>query len=128
MTTDDSSTMRLFVATDNHLGVWEEDAVRKDDSFTAFEEILQHATRMKADALLLGGDLFHENKPSRCVKAARLFSLFDAIASYQAYRRAHHRAAPEVLHERQPGPHPGSIRPGCQLFTVGQRIQFAGLF
>jgi double-strand break repair protein MRE11 len=40
--------------------------VRKHDSFVAFEEILRYAHERKVDALLLGGDLFHENKPSRC--------------------------------------------------------------
>ena len=29
------------------------------------QEILQLAVEYKADALLLGGDLFHDNKPSR---------------------------------------------------------------
>ena len=63
----DPSMLRLLIATDNHLGVHEEDPIRKDDSFNAFEEILAHAVRTKVDALLLGGDIFHENKPSRCV-------------------------------------------------------------
>lgn len=44
----------------------QEDEIRRNDSFNAFEEILQHAQRLKVDALFLGGDLFHENKPSRC--------------------------------------------------------------
>jgi len=38
--------------------------VRKDDSFTTFEEVLQMAVEHEADFLLLGGDLFHDNKPS----------------------------------------------------------------
>ena len=46
-------------------GVWERDPVRGEDSFDAFEEVLLTATNMGADAVLLGGDLFHENKPSR---------------------------------------------------------------
>ena len=54
-------------AQDNHLGVHEDDPIRKNDSFVTFEEILGHAVRLKVDALLLGGDIFHENKPSRCV-------------------------------------------------------------
>ena len=61
--------LRLLIATDNHLGVWEDDEIRKHDSFVTFEEILQHAHRLRVDALLLGGDLVHENKPSRCVRA-----------------------------------------------------------
>ena len=50
---------------DNHLGYLEKDAIRGDDSFVAFEEILQHAVAQKVDMILLGGDLFHDNKPSR---------------------------------------------------------------
>jgi hypothetical protein len=66
---DHPSQLRLLIATDNHLGVWEDDEILKHDSFNAFEEILQHAHRLRVDALLLGGDLFHENKPSRCAPA-----------------------------------------------------------
>ena len=65
----DGGQLRLLIATDNHLGVYEDDEIRKHDSFVAFEEILQHAHRLKVDALLLGGDLFHDNKPSRCAAA-----------------------------------------------------------
>lgn len=46
-------------------GVWEKDEDRKHDSFRAFEEVLQLAVEKDADMLLLGGDLFHDNKPSR---------------------------------------------------------------
>ena len=46
-------------------GVWEKDEIRKDDSFIAFEEVLMKATELDVDYVLLGGDLFHENKPSR---------------------------------------------------------------
>lgn len=56
----------LWACADNHLGIYEEDEVRKHDSFTTFEEILVYAQNYKVDALLLGGDLFHDNKPSRC--------------------------------------------------------------
>ncbi|KAJ1890330.1 meiotic recombination, partial [Coemansia sp. IMI 209127] len=43
----------------------ERDPVRGDDSFHAFSEILQIAKAQKVDMVLLGGDLFHENKPTR---------------------------------------------------------------
>lgn len=46
-------------------GVWEKDEDRKHDSFRAFEEVLQLAVEKDVDMLLLGGDLFHDNKPSR---------------------------------------------------------------
>ncbi|BDA49205.1 Double-strand break repair protein MRE11 [Coccomyxa sp. Obi] len=57
--------LRILVATDNHLGVWEKDEIRKDDSFLTFEEIFDVAKKEKVDFVLLGGDLFHDNKPSR---------------------------------------------------------------
>ena len=119
----DPSMLRLLIATDNHIGVHEEDPIRKDDSFTAFEEILAHAVRTKVDALLLGGDIFHENKPSRCVAnggvcrgGQRVMML--RLARAQAHGCAHHRAAAQVLHERQPGALSGGVRPGSQLLTV----------
>lgn len=46
-------------------GVWERDEIRKDDSFATFEEIFEIASSQKVDMVLLGGDLFHDNKPSR---------------------------------------------------------------
>ena len=46
-------------------GVWERDPIRKDDSFRTFEEIFQIAKELQVDLVLLGGDLFHDNKPTR---------------------------------------------------------------
>ena len=46
-------------------GVWEKDEERKHDSFVTFEEVFEIARRQEADFVLLGGDLFHDNKPSR---------------------------------------------------------------
>lgn len=43
----------------------ERDPVRGMDSFAAFDEVLVQAKHKKVDFVLLGGDLFHENKPSR---------------------------------------------------------------
>ncbi|KAL6658935.1 hypothetical protein ACP70R_002975 [Stipagrostis hirtigluma subsp. patula] len=60
-----ASALRILVATDCHLGYLEKDEVRKFDSFDTFEEICSLAEKNKVDFLLLGGDLFHENKPSR---------------------------------------------------------------
>ncbi|KAG7671414.1 hypothetical protein Ndes2526A_g02059 [Nannochloris sp. 'desiccata'] len=57
--------LRIIIATDNHLGVWENDDIRKDDSFATFEEIFEISAQHNADLVLLGGDLFHDNKPSR---------------------------------------------------------------
>lgn len=46
-------------------GVWERDEWRGNDSFEAFAEVLDAAKRYNSDLVLLGGDLFHDNKPSR---------------------------------------------------------------
>ncbi|CAN8301931.1 unnamed protein product [Cochlearia groenlandica] len=62
---DLSDTLRILVATDCHLGYMEKDEIRRHDSFKAFEEICSIAEEKQVDFLLLGGDLFHENKPSR---------------------------------------------------------------
>lgn len=61
----DDNTMRILVSTDNHLGYAENDTVRGLDSFSALEEVLYLAKHYNADMVLLAGDLFHENKPSR---------------------------------------------------------------
>ncbi|KAL1206548.1 Double-strand break repair protein MRE11 [Cardamine amara subsp. amara] len=62
---DFNDTLRVLVATDCHLGYMEKDEIRRHDSFKAFEEICSIAEEKQVDFLLLGGDLFHENKPSR---------------------------------------------------------------
>lgn len=85
--------INILVATDIHLGYAERDPERGkhcninngrsdsanlttnyislllffilgQDSFNAFEEILQLASSSKVDFILLGGDLFHDSKPS----------------------------------------------------------------
>ncbi|CAK0786238.1 hypothetical protein CVIRNUC_009451 [Coccomyxa viridis] len=75
---DRANLLRILIATDNHLGVWEKDEIRKDDSFTTFEEIFDHAKRYDVDFVLLGGDLFHDNKPSRTtiVRAMNVLSKY----------------------------------------------------
>ncbi|CAH1794958.1 unnamed protein product [Owenia fusiformis] len=57
--------MKILLATDCHLGYAEKDAIRGNDSLVTFQEIMQIATEQEVDFVLLGGDLFHENKPSR---------------------------------------------------------------
>lgn len=59
------SVLKVMISTDNHLGYLEKDPVRGDDSFRAFEEVLALAKSNEVDMVLLGGDLFHDNKPSR---------------------------------------------------------------
>ncbi|KAL9597940.1 MAG: hypothetical protein Q9219_004830 [cf. Caloplaca sp. 3 TL-2023] len=60
-----SDTIRILVATDNHVGYSERDHIRGDDSWRSFHEIMCLAKERDMDMVLLGGDLFHENKPSR---------------------------------------------------------------
>ncbi|ELA42498.1 DNA repair protein (mre11) [Vittaforma corneae ATCC 50505] len=57
--------MKVLVTSDNHLGFKETDPIRADDTFNTFDEILFIAQRENVDLVLQGGDLFHENQPSR---------------------------------------------------------------
>lgn len=68
----DDDIVRFIVSTDNHLGYCDRDPVRCNDSFAAFEEVLQNAVSKNADFVLLAGDLFHENKPTRKTMHATL--------------------------------------------------------
>lgn len=61
----DENTLRTLLSTDNHLGYLERDPIRGNDSFAALEEVLSIARSNKCDLVLLSGDVFHENKPSR---------------------------------------------------------------
>ena len=58
-------TLSVLIASDTHLGYNEKDPIRGDDSFNTFDEIFRIAVEKKVDMVLLAGDLFHENKPSR---------------------------------------------------------------
>lgn len=73
-------TFKILIATDNHLGYAEKDPLRGDDSFITFEEILSFASKPEhnVDFILLGGDLFHDNKPSRYT----LFRCADLLKKY----------------------------------------------
>ena len=62
---DHPDVMRILISTDNHLGYAERDAVRGIDSFAAFEEVLYLAKKYRCDMVLIAGDLFHDNRPSR---------------------------------------------------------------
>ncbi|KAI1210686.1 DNA repair exonuclease [Annulohypoxylon truncatum] len=61
----DADTIRILVATDNHVGYEERDPIRGDDSWKSFDEIMNLARTEDVDMVLLAGDLFHDNKPSR---------------------------------------------------------------
>ncbi|EAW06812.1 MRX complex nuclease subunit [Aspergillus clavatus NRRL 1] len=61
----EAETIRILVATDNHVGYNERDPIRGDDSWKSFHEVMCLARERDVDMVLLAGDLFHENKPSR---------------------------------------------------------------
>ncbi|CAE7913034.1 MRE11 [Symbiodinium necroappetens] len=61
----DADTLRILILTDTHVGFNEKDKVRGKDSLETLEEALQIGKNGRADLILHGGDLFHENKPSR---------------------------------------------------------------
>ncbi|KAI7936265.1 hypothetical protein MJO29_015568 [Puccinia striiformis f. sp. tritici] len=75
---DNENSIKILVATDNHIGYAESDPIRGQDSINTFREILQLAVDHEVDMLLLAGDLFHENRPSRA-------SLYSTIASLREY-------------------------------------------
>lgn len=57
--------IKILLATDCHIGVHERDPIRGQDSINTFREVLQLAVKHDVDMILLAGDLFHENRPSR---------------------------------------------------------------
>lgn len=58
-------TLRVLLATDSHVGYNERDPIRGDDSWKTFHEVMCLAKDRDVDMVLLSGDLFHDNKPSR---------------------------------------------------------------
>ncbi|KAK9333498.1 Mre11 DNA-binding presumed domain-containing protein [Lipomyces starkeyi] len=59
------NTIRILISSDNHVGYNERDPIRGDDSWKTFHEVMVLAKEQDVDMVLLAGDLFHENKPSR---------------------------------------------------------------
>lgn len=85
---DDEDTFKILVATDIHLGFMEKDAIRGNDTFVTFDEILRLALEKEVDFILLGGDLFHENKPSRktlhsCLELLRKYCMGDRPVQFE---------------------------------------------
>ncbi|XP_034556758.1 double-strand break repair protein MRE11 [Notolabrus celidotus] len=79
---DDEDTFKILIATDIHLGYLEKDAIRGGDSYNTLDEILKCAKTNQVDFILLGGDLFHENKPTRrclhnCITMLRRYCMGD---------------------------------------------------
>ncbi|XP_043247930.1 double-strand break repair protein MRE11 [Colletes gigas] len=75
-------TFKILIATDIHLGYDynKKRGMDSEDSFVTFEEILQHGKKHEVDFILLGGDLFHDTKPSqtaiiKCMELMRKYCL-----------------------------------------------------
>ncbi|CAG6003154.1 unnamed protein product [Menidia menidia] len=86
-TLDDEDTFKILIATDIHLGYLEKDAIRGNDSYNTLDEILKCAKTNQVDFILLGGDLFHENKPSRrclhnCITVLRKYCMGDSPVTF----------------------------------------------
>lgn len=84
----DADTFKILISTDCHLGYAEKDPIRGDDSFKAFEEMMKLAIECEVDFVLLAGDLFHENKPSRkslqrCMEILRDHCLGDGAVNFE---------------------------------------------
>lgn len=62
---EEQDVIKILVTTDNHVGFMEHDPVRGQDALNSFREALHIAQEEKVDMILLAGDLFHENNPSR---------------------------------------------------------------
>jgi len=85
-----NDTFKFLVSTDTHLGYKETHSIRKNDSFDAFEEVLQKAKEYNVDFLLLGGDLFHDLNPSqeslyKCLKLLKDKIFGDKQIEYQTF-------------------------------------------
>lgn len=93
-----------MLATDNHIGYMERDPVRGQDSIRTFEEILRLAVQHEVDFILLGGDLFHENKPSRA-------TLHQTMALLRQYTLGDKPVSVELLSDPNDGALPGKDFP-----------------
>uniref|UniRef100_A0A1I8AWQ2 Double-strand break repair protein n=1 Tax=Steinernema glaseri TaxID=37863 RepID=A0A1I8AWQ2_9BILA len=56
---------KILIATDIHVGYAANKKHRCNDSLNTFEEVLTKAIETDVDFVLLAGDLFHENNPTR---------------------------------------------------------------
>jgi len=93
---------KILLATDIHLGYQHKHELRGKDSLDTFEEILKIGKENEVDFILLGGDLFHENRPPRhivngCIKLLREYTFgdkevgFDIVSDLSVNFEAHGR-------------------------------------
>lgn len=117
---DSMNTLRVLVATDCHLGYMEKDEIRRFDSFQAFEEVCSIAEEKQVDFLLLGGDLFHENKPSRstlvkAIEILRRYCLNDRPVQFQVVSDQTVNFANKFGHVNYEDPH---FNVGLPVFSI----------
>ncbi|WWC95289.1 DNA repair protein (mre11) [Kwoniella sp. B9012] len=90
---------RILLATDNHIGYAEKDPIRGQDAINTFREILEIARDAEVDFILLAGDLFHENRPSRTcmhqtIALLREYTLGDKPISFELLSDPYDGSAP----------------------------------
>ncbi|XP_021758718.1 LOW QUALITY PROTEIN: double-strand break repair protein MRE11-like [Chenopodium quinoa] len=117
---DEKDTLRVLVATDCHLGYMEKDEIRRHDSFESFEEICSIAEKKQVDFILLGGDLFHENKPSRstlvrALEILRQYCLNDRPVQFQVVSDQTLNFSNRFGHVNYEDPH---YNVGLPVFTI----------
>ncbi|XP_068150460.1 double-strand break repair protein MRE11 isoform X2 [Drosophila tropicalis] len=107
---DVDNVIRIMVSTDNHLGYLGNDRIRGEDSFVAFEEMLQLAVSEDVDMILLGGDLFHHAVPGqyalhKCLELLRRYTFGDKPVSLEILSdqsRCFHNAVNESVNYEDP--------------------------
>ncbi|CAH9099414.1 unnamed protein product [Cuscuta europaea] len=117
---EEKDTLKILVATDCHLGYLEKDEIRRHDSFKSFDEICSIAEKNQVDFLLLGGDLFHENKPSRttlvkAIEILRRYCLNDRPVQFEVVSDQTVNFANKFGHVNYEDPH---FNVGLPVFSI----------
>ncbi|KAK1933098.1 DNA repair protein (mre11) family protein [Babesia divergens] len=92
----ESGLMRVLIFTDTHLGYKESDAIRSNDAFNTFEEVLFLAKHLRVDAIFHSGDLFDDTHPSRNV----MYRTMELLTRYCNIGQS--EGSSEVLHVKIP--------------------------
>jgi double-strand break repair protein MRE11 len=107
----DDQTIRIMVSTDNHLGYLEDDPIRGDDSFAALEEVMFLARKYTCDMVLLAGDLFHDNKPSR-------LTMFKAMNIFRRYCMGKNPVSIQILSDQKENFRRGMVNYQDEFYSV----------
>jgi len=118
----DANEFKILLATDIHLGYEHKHELRGRDSLNSFEEILKIGKQNEVDFILLGGDLFHENKPPRhivngCIKLLREHTFGDKEVSFDIVSDL---SVNFEAHGRFPWPnyHDSNLNVAIPVFTI----------